>query len=103
MKNCDMYGENLEQRPWISIADQLPRNKSCVEYASHQGYGLANWSDDKGFHEVFITLGPNEEAEYNKDCAAWNGEIMWWREICEWPYYGTRGYDAETMKHYDVG
>ncbi len=93
-------GENLDIRPWFSISEKLPRNHSCVEFASHQSYGLANWDDKKGFHEVFLTLGPSEEAEYYKDCGAWNGEIMWWREICSWPYYGIQGYDAETIKDY---
>jgi hypothetical protein len=94
-------GENLNSRPWISIADELPKDRQCVEFASHQYYGLANWSKEKGFHEVFLTSGPWEEAEYFKDCAAWNGEVMWWRPICKWPYYGERGCDADTMKDYE--
>lgn len=96
-------GEKLHNRKWISIADELPLDRSCVEFASHQSYGLANWSKEKGFHEVFVTMGPYEEAEYFKDCQAWNGEVMWWRPICRWPYYGKQGYDAETMKHYNKG
>ena len=93
-------GENLNHRPWISIADELPPDKTCIEFASHQYYGLANWSNEKGFYEVFLTLGPYEEAEYFKDCNVWNGEIMWWRKICKWPYYGKQGHDCETMKVY---
>ena len=96
-------GENLPDRKWISIADKLPKDKTCIEFASHQYYGLANWSAEKGFHEVFLTMGPHEEAEYMKDCDAWNGEVMWWRPLCSWPYYGTQGYDAETMEMYGKG
>ena len=92
-------GENLPNRPWISISDELPKDGSCVEFASHH-YGLANWSDEKGFHEVFLTLGPWEESEYFKDISVWNHEIMWWRRICDWPYYGRQGIDAENMKKY---
>lgn len=94
-------GERLPHRKWISIADQLPPDKCCVEVASHQVYGLANWSKEKGFYELFYTYGPHEEAEYAKNQWAWNGEIMWWRAICAWPYYGEQGCDAETMKGYE--
>lgn len=93
-------GEKLPYRKWKSIAEELPRDRSCVEFASHQNYGLANWSKEKGFHEVFVTCGRNEEAEYHKDPISWNCEVMWWREICDWPYYGERGCDAEIMKEY---
>lgn len=96
-------GENLNSRPWISIDDELPKDRQCVEFSCHQYYGLANWSKEKGFHEVFLTMGPWEEAEYFKDCDAWNGEVMWWRPICNWPYYGIQGYDSENMKEYKQG
>lgn len=91
-------GEKLKHRPWISIVDGEPTMR-CVEFASHQAYGLANWSKEKGFHEVFVTYGRSEEAEYSKN-EIWNDEIMWWREICDWPYYGTRGIDSETMSRF---
>ncbi len=97
-----MKYENLKDRPWINISEQLPQNKQCVEFASHQYYGLANWTKEKGFHEVFLTSGPFEEAEYFKDDFSWNSEIMWWRKICLWPYYGKRGCDSENMKDYNI-
>lgn len=99
-KSIPSNGERLTNRPWVSINDELPKDKQCVEFASHQCYGLANWSDEKGFHEAFTTYGPWEEAEYFKNCSFLNGEIMWWRPICSWPYYGQQGCDAETMKDY---
>lgn len=93
-------GENLDKRPWISINEQLPEHGHCVEFATHQTFGLGNWDKDKGFTEVFITYGSSEHAEYFQSCGVWNGEIMWWREICNWPYYGKQGYDSELMKKY---
>jgi|ERR1700679_2587293 len=103
-KNLKPYnGEVLDSRPWINISDELPPDKTCVEFASHDHYGLANWSKEKGFYEVFLTTGPFDEAEYYKDNNTWNGEIMWWRKICKWPYYGIQGYDANLMKYYEKG
>lgn len=93
-------GERIPQREWKSIAVELPLDKSCVEFASHNYYGLANWSKEKGFYEVFLTAGPFEEAEYYRDPSVWNSEVMWWRPIPQWPYYGATGYDAESMKEY---
>ena len=91
-------GEKLKHRPWISIADKLPDHNGCFEVACHNEYGLANWSNNKGFHDMFITSGPGEHADVYENHCCLNYEAMWWREICNWPYYGTRGCDSELMK-----
>lgn len=92
--------EKLLTRPWISITEELPKGKRCVEFASHQSYGLANWDDEKGFYEGFVTCSRYEEAKHFYQYETWNDEVMYWREICMWPYNGTRGYDSELMKKY---
>ncbi len=90
-------GENIKNRPWISIEDELPPGeRCCVEIACHNDYGFANWSKEEGFYEVFTTCGPYEEAEHYKG-DAYNHEVMWWRPICNWPYYGTKGTDSPLM------
>lgn len=101
--NKPTNGENLPHRPWISIEDKLPPDKTCVEYASHQTIGLANWSKEKGFHEIFETFGPHEEAQYYNNITTTNHDVMWWRKICDWPSYGTRGCDSQIMKDYELG
>jgi hypothetical protein len=95
-----MRYEDLKDRPWISIAEKLPRDGWCVEVAAHQYYGLANWTDEKGFTEIFMTQGPSEHAEHYKNHTHPNENVMYWREICSWPYYGTQGQDADTMQKY---
>ncbi len=80
-------------RRWIPITESLPTCKCCVEYASHQNYGLANFDPKKGFHEAFVTYGQWEEAELWKDNEISNDEIMYWRKIPDWPNYGKRGID----------
>jgi len=91
------------RRDWISIADELPKHNQTVEYASHQMYGIASFHEKKGFHKAFLTSGPWEEGEYQENVYCLNDEIMWWRPITDWPYYGRQGCDSETMKDFPKG
>lgn len=87
---------------WKSIAEEVPKGNQSVIVSGHEWFGLAWWDDCLGFICAYTGELPAEHACHDIDPEFFNSNVMYWAYIPNYPVYGTRAEETETMEGYPL-
>ena len=88
-----------ELKGWIRIDSKKPSSERSYFISGHEWFGIAYWTDEKGWSDGFLGEFPCDRGTIVPDLFL-NQETMWYKEIMDYPYCGNMMCDCPEYEKY---